>query len=179
MQSINPGFIIIFGSIFAALWIWLRKIGRDPSIPMKFGLGIVQLGIGFGLLYHGASRSQEDGSVALIWLVLGYMFNTTGELCLSPVGLSMITKLSPKRITGLMMGTWFLAISFANYGAGLIAQLTQIKGQEGGAAALVNPVDTVMVYGVVFGKIALVAASVGLLMMLVSPLIHRGTHGIK
>ena len=177
MQAINPGFIIIFGSLFAMLWIALHKIGRNPSIPMKFGLGIVQLGLGFAALYYGAWRSQEDGVVALGWLVLGYLLHTTGELCLSPVGLSMITKLSPPKITGMMMGTWYLSISLAQYAAGLIAQLTSIETESGVTESL-DPVATVMVYGNVFGQIALVALAVGLLVALVAPLLNRGTHGV-
>ena len=179
MQSINPAFIILLAPLFAMLWVRLERSDRDPSIPMKFGLGIVQLGLGFAALYHGASRSQEDGIVALGWLALGYFLHTTGELCLSPVGLSMITKLSPPRITGMMMGTWFLAIAFAQYAAGLIAQLTSIETDAGRGEALVNPVDTVMVYGGVFGQIALVALGVGIVTMLAAPLVNRGTHGIN
>ena len=91
----------------------------------------------------------------------------------------MITKLSPRGITGMMMGTWYLSISFAQYAAGMIAQLTGIENEAGASAASIAPVDTVMIYGGVFGKIALVAVGVGLFVMVVSPLINRGTHGIR
>jgi POT family proton-dependent oligopeptide transporter len=178
MQSINPIFILLFGGLFAALWVNLGRIGREPAIPLKFGLGILQLGAGFYALYYGAVLAQGDGIVAFWWLALGYLLHTTGELCLSPVGLSMITKLSPREITGMMMGTWYLSISFAQYAAGMIAQLTGIE-EAGEGAASIAPVDTVMVYGDVFGKIALVAVGVGILVMILSPLINRGTHGIR
>jgi POT family proton-dependent oligopeptide transporter len=179
MQAINPIFIVLLGGVFAALWVKLEKVDRDPSIPMKFGLGIVQLGLGFAALYYGASISRETGMVALSWLVLGYLLHTTGELCLSPVGLSMISKLAPPSITGLMMGAWYLSISFAQYAAAGIAMLTSIDTEGAAAGEGINPVDTVMVYGGVFGQIALIAIGVGVVFMLVAPLVNRGTHGIK
>ena len=179
LQAINPIYILLFGGVFASLWINLGRIGREPTIPLKFGLGILQLGAGFAAWYYGAVLAQDDGIVAFAWLALGYLLYTTGELCLSPVGLSMITKLSPRGITGMMMGTWYLSISFAQYAAGMIAQLTGIETEAGESVASIAPADTVMVYGGVFGKIALVAVGVGLFVMVVSPLINRGTHGIR
>jgi POT family proton-dependent oligopeptide transporter len=179
MQSINPIFIILLGPIFAWLWVALDRRKLNPSIPLKFGLGIVQLGLGFVALYYGAYVSQTDGMVALSWLVLGYFLHTTGELCLSPVGLSMISKLAPPKMGAMMMGMWYLAIAFAQYAAGLIAQLTGVRGQDVEASAEFAAIDTVMIYGNVFGKIAIVAIVVGLLTSLFAPLINRGTHGVK
>ncbi|MDH3217752.1 MAG: peptide MFS transporter [Candidatus Krumholzibacteria bacterium] len=179
MQSINPIFIILLGPLFAWLWVALDARKLNPSIPLKFGLGIIQLGLGFIALYYGASISQEDGTVALYWLVLGYLLHTTGELCLSPVGLSMISKLAPPNMGAMMMGMWYLSIAFAQYAAGLIAQLTGVSGEEVGATAEFSAVDTVMVYGNVFGKIAIVAVVVGILTSLFAPLINKGTHGVK
>jgi len=175
-QAVNPLFILIFGPLFAALWVALGA--RNPTIPLKFGLGILQLGLGYVALFYGAWISRDHGSVALVWLVLGYLFHTTGELCLSPVGLSMITKLSPPRMTGMMMGVWFLSISFAQYVAGLLARLTSVA-EEGGAAGAIDPVATVMVYGGLFGQLALIALAVGAITMLLAPLVNRGTHGIR
>ena len=174
-QSVNPLFIIIFAPIFSYLWIRLNRANKEPSTPTKFGLGIFQLGIGFGILYWGAKSANGEGQVAMLWLVLGYMFHTTGELCLSPIGLSMITKLSPKRIVALMMGTWFLATAYAQYMAAVIAKLTGVS--EGGAHAAAGTVppatETVMVYGSVFGSIAVAALVVGVIMLAVSPLIRK------
>lgn len=179
MQAINPIFIILLGPLFAWLWVALDRRKLNPSIPLKFGLGIVQLGLGFVALFYGAYISQTDGIVGLYWLVLGYLLHTTGELCLSPVGLSMISKLAPPKMGAMMMGMWYLAIAFAQYAAGLIAQLTGVRGEDVQATAAFTPVDTVMVYGNVFGKIAIVALIVGILVSLFSPLINRGTHGVK
>jgi POT family proton-dependent oligopeptide transporter len=135
-QSVNPAFILIFAPLFARLWVTLARKEIEPNTPMKFGFGIIQLGLGFAALAYGASV-HDQGQVALFWLMVGYLLHTTGELCLSPVGLSMITKLSPAPIVGLMMGTWFLSGAFAQYIAGLIAMLTGISvSGEGAALAL-------------------------------------------
>ena len=122
-QFFNPFFIIVFGSIFSWMWIKLTNIGKNPSIPMKFALGILQLGIGFLLTLVGLSM-QSDFQVPLLVLVFLYMFHTTGELFLSPIGLSMVTKLSPKHMAGTAMGGWFLSFAIANLLGGQIATLT-------------------------------------------------------
>ena len=177
-QSVNALFILLFAPLFSVLWLYLSRRKLEPNTPLKFGLGVVQLGLGFVALYVGAVTSRATGVVPMFWLILGYFLHSTGELCLSPIGLSMITKLSPKSITGIMMGTWFLASAFAQYVASLIAQLTGVK--EGGVASSVlpNPRDTVMVYGSVFGTIGWVALGIGVLVVLISPLIARRMHGV-
>ena len=177
-QSVNALFILLFAPVFSVLWLYLARRKFEPNTPLKFGLGVLQLGLGFIALYVGAASARATGIVPMFWLILAYFLHSTGELCLSPIGLSMITKLAPKGITGIMMGTWFLASSFAQYMASLIAQLTGVK--EGGAAAsaLPNPRDTVMVYGSVFGTIGWVALGVGVLVVVISPLIARRMHGV-
>ncbi|HMJ13819.1 MAG TPA: peptide MFS transporter [Polyangiaceae bacterium] len=177
-QSLNALFILMFGPLFGAMWVRLARIGKEPSTPLKFGLGIVQLGLGFAVLYFGASTAGPDGIVWLGWLVLGYLLHTTGELCLSPIGLSMITKLSPVRIGAMMMGTWFLASAFAQYIAGLIAMLTGVSGEDEAVARIPKPEETVMIYGNVFGSIAVVAVVVGVLVLLVSPMLAKRMRGV-
>ena len=177
-QSVNSLFILLFAPVFSLLWLYLSRRRFEPNTPLKFGLGILQLGLGFLALYVGAETSRRTGVVPMFWLVLGYFLHSTGELCLSPIGLSMITKLSPKGVTGIMMGTWFLATAFAQYAASLIAQLTGVKDGDTVASALPNPRDTVMVYGSVFGSIGWVALGVGLLVVVISPLIARRMHGV-
>jgi POT family proton-dependent oligopeptide transporter len=178
-QSINPVFILLFAPVFSALWLYLARRKLEPNTALKFGFGIVQLGLGFVALYFGAATSRATGVVPMFWLVLGYFLHSTGELCLSPIGLSMITKLSPPSITGIMMGVWFLSSAFAQYVASLIAQLTGVR--EGGsvASALPKPSETVMVYGSVFGSIAWVALGVGVLVVIISPLIARRMHNVS
>jgi POT family proton-dependent oligopeptide transporter len=176
-QSVNPAFVLAFTPLFILLW---RKLGsREPSTPLKFGLGTVQLGLGFAALWFGASSSQATGMVPVVWLILGYMLHTSGELCLSPVGLSMITKLSPARIVGVMMGAWFLASAMAQYVASLIAQLTGVEGKESAAGAVPPPAETVMLYGSVFGGIAVSALVIGVLMCAASPLLARHMGGVR
>jgi proton-dependent oligopeptide transporter, POT family len=176
-QSVDGLFILLMAPAFSLLWLYLARRRLEPSTPLKFALGIIQLGLGFAALYIGAETSRRTGVVPMFWLILCYFLHATGELCLSPIGLSMITKLSPKGMTGVLMGTWFLVYAFAQYVAALIAQLTGVR--EGGAAAATLPkaTDTVMVYGTVFGTIGWVALGVGAILALFSPLIARRMHG--
>jgi proton-dependent oligopeptide transporter, POT family len=174
--SVNSAYVLLFSPVF--IWLW-RKLGpREPSTPMKFGLGTLQLGLGFGALWLGADASRESGIVPLFWLMLGIALHTSGELCLSPVGLSMITKLAPPRIVGVMMGAWFLASAEAQYMASVIARLTGVKGAEHAAGA-VEPTATVMVYGSVFGGIALTALAIGAAMCVLSPFLARRMGGVR
>ena len=126
-QSINPVYILVFGLVFTALWGFLGKRGLEPSTPVKFALGLLQLGLGFGAFWYGAQSADDRGMVALVWLFIGYLLQTTGELCLSPVGLSMITKLSPAFLVSTVMGMWFLATAFSQFLAAIIAQFTGVS----------------------------------------------------
>ncbi len=103
--SLNAGFIFLLALPFAWLWVWLAKRNLEPPTPVKFGLGIIQAGLGFGALVFGAQFPDAAGKVGMIWLVLAYLLHTTGELCLSPVGLSAVTKLSIGRVVGVSMGS--------------------------------------------------------------------------
>ena len=112
-QSVQPAFVIIFSPVFA--WLWLRMGRHEPSSPTKFGFGLFFVGLSFLLLVPGAAIAQQQGiRVSPMWLIVVYLLQTFGELCLSPVGLSMVTKLAPPRIVGLMLGVFFLSISFGN-----------------------------------------------------------------
>ncbi|MDX2234521.1 MAG: peptide MFS transporter, partial [Hyphomonadaceae bacterium] len=123
-QSFNAGFIVLLAIPFASMWVWLAKRKMEPSTPVKFALALLQVALGFFILVAGAQFAGDDYKVPLIFLVLLYLFHTTGELFLSPVGLSMITKLSAARVVGLMMGVWFLSSSLAHILAAIIAQRT-------------------------------------------------------
>ena len=123
LQAVNPLFIVILAPVFGSLWVGLAN--RNPSIPAKFTLGLVQLGVGFFVLAWGSTFTADGSLVSPMWLVVTYFFHTTGELCLSPVGLSAITKLSPKRFVGQMMGIWFMAAALGNLIAGLVAGLIE------------------------------------------------------
>ena len=120
-QSINSMFIIIFAPFFGALWVWLGRRNLEPNSPVKFALGLIQLGLGFVVMYFAAKIAAAGDLAAPSWLLFTYLLHTFGELSLSPVGLSLVTKLAPKRYDGQMMGIWFLSIALGNLFAGLIA----------------------------------------------------------
>ncbi|NIM02418.1 MAG: MFS transporter [Acidobacteria bacterium] len=174
-QSVNPLFIIVFAPVFSWLWTWLAARKLEPSTPLKFSLGIFQLGLGFLALFL-ATRLAADGSVHFAWLLLGYLLHTTGELCVSPVGLSSISKLSPAKILGLMMGVWYLAFAYAQILATVIARMTSISTGEVGEA--VSKAESVGVYGSVFGQVGLLICGVSLFMFLLVPFLKRGMKGI-
>lgn len=171
-QSLNSLFIITLAPLFSILWIYLAKRKREPSTPVKFGLGIIQLGFGYIVLVFGMELAG-NGPIALIWLVLIYFFHTSGELFLSPVGLSMITKLSVKRVVGMMMGAWFLASGYANFLAGRIAQMTSANGEGGEGAG-----SSLEIYIDVFQNVGLLAIGVGIAILVISPFLRKGMHGV-
>jgi len=172
-QFFNPFFIILFGSIFSVMWVKLSNIGKNPSIPMKFALGILQLGLGF-LVTLVAANYAQDYKVPLITLTLLYMLHTTGELFLSPIGLSMVTKLSPKNIAGTAMGGWFLSFAIANFVAGKIATLT---GAEEGGEPL-NMADGLATYVGVFSNIGFVLLAISVVIMILSKPLNKLMHGV-
>ena len=133
-QSINAIYIILLGPLFATGWVWLAEKGLEPTTPQKFGLGVIQLGLGFLVLVWGAATNQGLTPVVFIFLI--YLLHTTGELCLSPVGLSAMTRLSTSSMVGLIMGTWFLASGAGNAVAALIAQATAAEGPNGESVVL-------------------------------------------
>ncbi|MCA9514290.1 MAG: oligopeptide:H+ symporter [Myxococcales bacterium] len=174
-QSANPIFIIIFGLFFTALWGFLAKRRLEPSTPVKFALGLLQLALGFGCFWYGAQTADERGMVWMGWLLLGYLLQTTGELCLSPVGLSMVVKLSPRRIVSTVMGAWFLATAFSNLVASIIAGLTGVSG-EGDENVIPIPKDTVHVYGDVFKAIMIAGFVSAAILFALAPLLKKWMH---
>lgn len=122
-QSVNSAFIIVLAPVFAALWVWMAKRNIELSSPAKFALGLAMAGVGFAIMIFAANTVVASGGTVLVspwWLISSYFFQTVGELCLSPVGLSSMTKLSPRQYVGQMMGIWFLAASVGNLVAGLV-----------------------------------------------------------
>ncbi len=177
LQAVNPIFILVFGLIVSAVWGFLNARGWEPSTPVKFALGLFQLGLGFGVLWYGAMHTADGrGMVMIPWLLLGYLLHTTGELCLSPVGLSMVTKLSPTRIVSTVMGAWFLATAFSNYLAGIIAAFTGVAEGAEGEVMIPAPSETVGVYGRVFFVIALTAIGSAMICFALAPLLSRWMH---
>ncbi|MCR9277822.1 MAG: peptide MFS transporter [Pseudomonadaceae bacterium] len=167
-QSLNPVYIILLAPVFAVAWVWLAQRGWEPSTPAKFGLGVVQVGLGFYALVLGIDAANSDGLVAVGWLALAYLLHTTGELCLSPVGLSMVTRFSAARLIGLMMGIWFLASAAAHYLAGLIAARASLDTSDG-----IDRVSALGVYRETFWELTVLAVAIGLAVLFSSPLIKR------
>lgn len=176
-QNFNPAFILIFGALFSILWVKLSKIGKNPSIPAKFGLALMQLGLGYGVLVVGADMAGDDYMVPLIALVLCYLLHTTGELCLSPVGLSAVTKLAPKRMTGLVMGIWFLSIASAH---SVAAQIAMMTGKAGGSGeGELSAEATLPIYVDVYNNMCWIALGVGIFACVTSPFLKKWLHGVE
>jgi proton-dependent oligopeptide transporter, POT family len=175
-QSFNAGFILIFAPIFAMLWVKLGQQGKDPSAPMKFAIGLVQVGLGFLILVWGAKFADGNARVPLIFLVLAYLLHTTAELCLSPVGLSWMTKLSTPKLVSTLMATWFLGSSGAQFLGGIIAQMT---ASETIAGQVTDPAKALATYNEVFNTIGWVSIGIGVALALASPLLKKLAHGVK
>jgi POT family proton-dependent oligopeptide transporter len=175
-QSFNSGFILIFAPLFAGLWAWLERRKLDPNDPMKFALALIQVGAGFLVLVVGATMAGSDYKVPLMFLALAYLLHTTGELFLSPVGLSMVTKLSPSAVVSTMMAVWFLSSAWAQWIGAIIAAQT---GAETIGGRVLNPAQALATYVEVFQSIGLFAIGVGVALAVLSPFLHRLSHGSR
>ena len=173
-QSLNALFIFTLAPFFAMLWIALAKRNMEPSTPLKFAIGIIFVGLGFLVLVAGM-ESSDGVQTAVIWIILIYLLHTLGELCLSPVGLSSVTKLSPQRIVGVMMGMWFFASAAGNYVAGLIARATSSNSMSATNETfdLVQKASFVEVYT----NVGLMAVGCGVVLALITPILKRLMHG--
>ncbi|HET9192614.1 MAG TPA: peptide MFS transporter [Vicinamibacterales bacterium] len=167
LQSVNPLLIILLAPVMGMLWVRLGD--RSPSIPIKFGIGLVLLGVGF-LVMMWASMSLADGKVGMQWLVATYFFHTVGELALSPVGLSSMTKLAPGRLVGQMMGTWFMGAAIGNLVAGLVTRY--MPRTETVEEAMQNGVQ-------LFGAVAAFSIGAGLLFWVFSRPVRTMQAGVK
>lgn len=173
-QSVNPIFIIVLAPVFAALWPRLEKIRVNPSIPRKFAFGLLGVGLGFYILVFAIQNLANDaGKVSWMLLTCCYLVHTMGELCLSPIGLSMVTKLARQDEVGLAMGGWFLSIATGNYLAGRIAAVAAGGGTEGDAAGSITG------YFDVFNQLFWAALIIAAVFMFLAPLINRLMHGVK
>jgi proton-dependent oligopeptide transporter, POT family len=175
-QFFNAFFIVLLAPIFSLMWTGMARRGIEPTIPVKFAIALMGVGAGFLFLVWGAGFAGADFKVAIWWLAGLYLIHSIAELCISPVGLSMITKLSIARIVGLMMGVWFLSISVAQYVAGVVAQVASVETVGGQVTNLQVSLDT---YAGVFWNIGLISMGVGLVLLVISPLLKRWMHGVK
>jgi len=175
-QTFNAGFILVFAPLFAWLWARLGRAGRDPNPLVKFGLGLLQAGVAFLVLVWGATQADATFRTSVLFLALSYLLQTTGELCLSPVGLSEMTKLAPARMISTLMAVWFLAASASEWLAGRIAQLTQAETVGG---QVLDPAKALATYSHVFLTIGLCGVGAGVLMIALSPWLKHWAHGVN
>ena len=175
-QIFNALFIVLLAPLFSLIWNMLSRRGLEPSIPLKFGLALMGVGAGFLFLVWGASFASANYQVGLFWLAGLYLIHSIAELCISPVGLSMITKLSIARIVGLMMGVWFLSISVAQYVAGAVAQVASVETVGGQVTNLKVSLET---YLGVFTTIGWISVGIGVVLLLLSWPLKYLMHGVK
>jgi POT family proton-dependent oligopeptide transporter len=175
-QFFNAFFIVALAPVFSVLWTAMARRGIEPTIPVKFGIALIGVGLGFLFLVWGTQFVGPDYKVGIWWLAGLYLIHSIAELCISPVGLSMITKLSIARVVGMMMGVWFLSISVAQYFAGMVAQVASVETVGGQVTNAKVSLDT---YAGTFWTIGLFAAGIGVFLLIVSPLIRKWMHGVK
>jgi POT family proton-dependent oligopeptide transporter len=173
-QSFNAGFILLLAPIFAALWTRLGRRGRDPDPMIKFGLGLAQVGLGFMVIVWSAGLADQGARLPLMVLAFAYLLHTTGEMCLSPVGLSEMTKLAPAMLISTLMALWMMAISAAEFIGALIARFAgsataggKVLDPHASLAASLKVFETIGWAGIIFGGLFLAAA----------PFLRRWSHG--
>lgn len=172
-NSSNSFFVIAFAALLGIFWVWLSKRNAEPNTIVKFGLGFLFLAGGFYLFYYSRNFANQNGITSLNWLTLGWFVITFGELCLSPIGMSIMTKLSPQRLQAVIMGMWFLASAYGQYFAGILgANIAE-------ASENANNYEKLMVYTQGYGQLGLYALIIGLIMIAVSPLIKKLMGGVK
>jgi POT family proton-dependent oligopeptide transporter len=171
-----PGWVIILTLLIAPLWPWLNKRGKEPSTPLKFALSSVFMGIGFFIFYAGCAANAGTGILPLWPFVGGYLFIILGELCLSPIGLSMVTKLSPKNVVAMMMGIWFFASAIGEFLAGKIGALMSVPKE---VLDKNDPVLSLPYYAEVIQKIAIASLLIGILLMFTVPFLKKWMGNVK
>ncbi|HZZ69494.1 MAG TPA: oligopeptide:H+ symporter [Phenylobacterium sp.] len=173
-QSFQSGWILVLAPLMAALWTWLGRIGRDPNPVAKFGLGLLMIGASYYVLILGRQFAGVDFKEPLIFLALAYLMQTTGEMCVSPVGLSEMTKLAPPLLISTLMATWFLGTAGAEFVAAKIAQLTSSETIGG---QVLDAGKALATYSHVFGVIGLWGLGAGGVMIVISPWLKKLAHG--
>jgi proton-dependent oligopeptide transporter, POT family len=181
-QSVNPAVILLFAPLFAWLWLRLGKIGYEPSTALKMVIGLALLGIGFVFLVIGGRHADSGALVSPLWLVAAFTFHTWGELCLSPVGLSYVTKVAPVRFASLLMGVWFLANGVADKIAGWLASFTPTTGAEpaqvmSGLGGVIQKFSST--HAGFFSMFVIIGVGASLVMLLFVPVLKRLTASVK
>jgi POT family proton-dependent oligopeptide transporter len=173
-QSFQSGWILILAPVMAALWTWLGKMGRDPNPVLKFGVGLLMIGASYYVIIFGGTLAGPDFKSPLIFLAIAYLMQTTGEMCVSPVGLSQMTKLAPPILISTLMASWYLGTAGAQFVAAKIAQLTASEAVGG---KVLDAGKSLATYSHVFGVIGLWGLGAGALMLVLSPWLKKLAHG--
>ena len=173
--SLNPAFIMTLSIPIALLWPWLAKRNLNPSTPVKFAFGIMLAGLGFGALVLGAKFANETAKVAAIWMVLAYFLHSVGELLVSPIGLSAVTKLSIPRVVSVSMGTWFVATALSETLAFRLSKLAAVDTKLGGS----TPAEMLANYTSLFSTLMWMGIIAGVIMLLLAPFLKSQMRGIK
>jgi len=197
-NAINPGYIIFLAIPFSMMWVYLSKTQRNPITPIKFALGILQLGLGFIVFAMSAQFMDDAGKTPFMFLMVGYLLLTTGELFISPIGLSKVTELSPKSMTAFMMGVYFLSSSYAHYISGAIAKLTTsteagVAPEPGFMTSMIEKVTgfagatttstsesvlSLLSYTSVFTQVGIVAIGMAVVSFMITPVLKKWMHGV-
>jgi POT family proton-dependent oligopeptide transporter len=175
-QSFNSGFILLLVPVFSALWAWLGSRNIDPNPVAKFAIALIQVGLSFLILVWGAQFADAQFRIPLMFLVVAYLVQTTGELCLSPVGLSWMTKLSTPSLLSTLMATWFLSSSWAQYLGGFVAKLAAVETVAG---QVLDPAAALSTYVGVFGQLGWWTIGIGIALGLASPILKKLAYGVK
>ena len=179
LQAANPLFLIVLALPVAALWTALKRRDADPSAPSKFGLALLQLGLGFLVLVLGLGGADALGRVPLRWLLALYLLHTTGELCLSPIGLSAMTRLAPRELASTVMGAWFLASSYSHHFGGLIASMTSLPTTATAGGAAPTAAAALQQYATVFTRLGYLALALGALLLVGARWLRRPLRGLE
>ena len=197
-NAINPGYLIFLAIPFSMMWVYLSKTQRNPITPIKFALGILQLGLGFIVFAMSAQFMDDAGKTPFMFLMIGYLLLTTGELFISPIGLSKVTELSPKSMTAFMMGVYFLSSSYAHYISGAIAKLTTsteagVAPEPGFMTSMIEKVTgfagatttstsesvlSLLSYTSVFTQVGIVAIGMAVVSFMITPVLKKWMHGV-
>jgi POT family proton-dependent oligopeptide transporter len=169
-----PGWVILLSFFFARLWPALNRRKMEPSTPLKFAFSFILMGIGFFVFYAACTLHTDTGLISLFSFAAGYFFIICGELCISPIGLSMITKLSPKKMVALMMGIWFFASATGEFLAGKIGSLMSVP-----ESVVNNPILSLPYYANILNKIGMYSIGIGILLICLVPLIRRWMSDVR
>ena len=172
-QSLNPFFVVVLAPFFSLLWRFLGKLGKDPLTPMKFVFALFQVGVSFWFLKMAVNEAILGNKASMSWLIFAYLFQTMGELCLNPVGLSMITKLAPARFASFLMSCFFLSIAFANLMAQQVAQYFTTAQETKDLATITKDASKLMVFSDIFGFLIYFPIIAGILLFIISPFLKK------